>query len=162
MSLRSEHARFPNTAILLINLGSPEAPQPRAVRRYLRAFLSDPRVLECSNPISRALLRRAIVPLRARASSARYASIWMAEGAPLRVYSARQAAALAARLARDGPRARVECAMRYGAPSIRARLQQLQREGIERVLLLPMYPQYSAAATASAFDATFDACKYMR
>ncbi|CCD29513.1 Ferrochelatase (Protoheme ferro-lyase) (Heme synthetase) [Candidatus Glomeribacter gigasporarum BEG34] len=164
--MRSEHARFPNTAILLINLGSPEAPQPRAVRRYLRAFLSDPRVLECSNPISRALLRRAIVPLlaslRARASSARYASIWMAEGAPLRVYSARQAAALAARLARDGPRARVECAMRYGAPSIRARLQQLQREGIERVLLLPMYPQYSAAATASAFDATFDACKYMR
>src|SRR5260363_252338 len=68
----------------------------------------------------------------------------------------------AARLARDGPRARVECAMRYGAPSIRARPQQLQREGIERVLLLPMYQQYSAAATASAFDATFDACKYMR
>ncbi len=155
-----------HTAILLINLGSPDAPQRRAVRRYLREFLSDPRVLECSSLLGRALLRWAIAPLlaciRARTSSAQYASIWTTEGAPLRVHSARQAAALAARLLCDGHRVRVESAMRYGAQNIRVKLQQLHRDGIERVLLLPMYPQYSAAATASAFDAAFAACTRMR
>ncbi len=152
----------PSTAVLLINLGTPDAPTPSAVGRYLAEFLSDPRVVEIPAVVWQLILRLAILPLRSRASAKKYASVWMPEGSPLRVYTERQVAALRTRLASQGYAVQVDYAMRYGQPNIAERIDTLTKAGVQRILLVPMYPQYSASTTATAFDAAFAKLKRMR
>ena len=129
-------------AVLLINLGTPDAPTPRAVRRYLAEFLSDPRVVEIPRALWQILLRAVILPLR--------------------VHTERQVEGVRHLLASNGYQVLVDYAMRYGSPGIAQVLAQLKRVGVERVLLMPMYPQYSASTTATAFDAAFAALARMR
>jgi ferrochelatase len=135
------------TGVLLVNLGTPDAPTPQAVRRYLREFLSDPRVIDVSGLARWLLLHVVILPLRPRRSAAAYRKIWLPEGSPLRVHGEALRRALAARL---GPGYAVELAMRYGAPSVRGALERLSAVDVARVLVLPLYPQYSEAATGSS------------
>ncbi len=150
------------TAVLLLNLGTPQAPTPRAVRRYLAEFLSDRRVIEIPQLIWQIILRLLILPFRARQSAAKYASVWLAEGSPLLVYTQAQTEALKKRLKVTDPQLLVEFAMRYDAPAISTVLAKLKAAGAERILFVPLYPQYSATTTASAFDAVFAALQKMR
>ena len=162
LELPSQPATSHRVAVLLINLGTPDAPTPRAVHRYLAQFLSDRRVVEIPAALWQPLLRGVILPLRARASARKYAAVWMPEGSPLRVHTERQVEALRHLLHANDYPVIVEYAMRYGTPGIAAMLNQLKLAGAERVLLMPMYPQYAASTTATAFDAAFDALKRMR
>jgi ferrochelatase len=127
-------ATTPATALLLVNLGTPEAPTAPAVRRYLAEFLSDRRVVQIPWLLWQPLLRGVILPLRGPKAAEKYASIWMPEGSPLAVYTHRLAAAVQTRL----PDWRVLHAMRYGEPSLAARLRALRAEGIRRVVVLPL------------------------
>ncbi|GLU30680.1 ferrochelatase [Trinickia caryophylli] len=162
LELPSQPATSHRVAVLLINLGTPDAPTPRAVRRYLAQFLSDPRVVEIPPLVWQPLLRGLILPLRGRSSARKYAAVWMPEGSPLRVYTEKQVEALRTLLHANGYPVIVEYAMRYGTPGIGAMLKQLKLAGAERVLLMPMYPQYSASTTATAFDDAFAALGRMR
>jgi ferrochelatase len=146
------HGGVERSAVVLINLGTPQAPTAAAVRRYLREFLSDPRVVELPRWIWWPILNGPVLAFRPRRSAAKYAAIWTAEGSPLLVGSRRQAAALAAELARRGLELDVALAMRYGEPSIGAALNQLRSQAVSRMLMLPMYPQYSATTTGSVVD----------
>ncbi|CAB3777014.1 ferrochelatase [Pararobbsia alpina] len=150
------------TAVLLINLGTPDAPTPAAVRRYLAEFLSDPRVVEIPSWLWQPILRSLILPFRGRSSAHKYASVWMPEGSPLRVHTEQQVQALRNWFAAQGAPVLVEYAMRYGTPSIADVLGQLKRAGADRVLLLPMYPQYAASTTATLFDKVAQAMRRMR
>jgi ferrochelatase len=136
LELPSQPAASHRVAVLLINLGTPDAPTPRAVRRYLAQFLSDPRVVEIPPLIWQPLLRGLIAPLRAKRVAKKYAAIWMPEGSPLRVHTERQTEALRALLHENGYPVIVEYAMRYGTPDIGAMLVQLKLAGAERVLLV--------------------------
>ncbi|HEY2978035.1 MAG TPA: ferrochelatase, partial [Burkholderiaceae bacterium] len=133
------------TAVLLINLGSPDAPTPAAVRRYLAEFLADPRVVEIPRLLWWPILHGIVLRTRPRKSAAKYAGIWTAEGSPLAVWTARQATLLTGYLGERGQRVLVRHAMRYGSPGIGEQLDQLKAEGATRVLLLPLYPQYASA-----------------
>lgn len=146
-------------AVLLVNLGTPDAPTPAAVKRYLREFLSDPRVVEIPAVVWQPILRGIILNLRPRKSAQAYREVWTDEGSPLAAITARQAEALQARL---GGVARVDWAMRYGNPSIASRIAALKQAGHERILLAPLYPQYSAATTATVVDKANDALREMR
>ena len=141
------------TGIVLINLGTPEAPTAEAVRRYLKEFLSDPRVVEIPRLIWWPILNGIILNTRPAKSAAKYAAIWSPEGSPLKVFTERQTALLRDTLAARGHRVVVDYAMRYGTPSIPAVLDRLKAEGCSRILLLPLYPQYAASTTATAVDA---------
>lgn len=141
------------TAVLLINLGTPAAPTAKAVRSYLREFLSDPRVVEIPRPLWWLILNGIILQVRPRRSAEKYASVWTTEGSPLKVHVERQSKLLRGFLGQTGHRVRVDYAMRYGQPSIAATLSRLKAEGCTRILLLPLYPQYAASTTATAFDA---------
>lgn len=143
-------------AVLLVNLGTPSAPNTPATRRYLAEFLRDPRVIELPRAIWLPILYGAILPFRSGRSAAAYRSIWMPEGSPLRVHSERLAAGLDRALSEVGLAVPVRLAMRYGQPSIASVLRQLQNEGLRRLIVLPLYPQYSATTTASVFDAVAD------
>jgi ferrochelatase len=136
--------------VLLVNLGTPDAPSPRAVRRYLAEFLSDPRVVEIPQIVWQPLLRGVILNTRPRKSAHAYAQVWTEAGSPLAAITASQASALQARL---GEAAKVGWAMRYGRPGIAGALAALRQQGCARVLIAPLYPQYSAATTASVMDA---------
>ena len=136
-------------AILLVNLGTPTAPTPRAVRRYLGEFLSDPRVVQIPRWLWWPLLHGVILPLRASRVARKYASIWLPGGSPLAVYTQGLAAALQQRM----PQVRVASAMRYGSPGIADAIARLRDAGATRVLVLPLYPQYSTTTTASVADA---------
>src|SRR5688572_24491503 len=129
--------------ILLVNLGTPDAPTSQAVRAYLREFLSDPRVVEIPRIVWWPILYLFVLPTRPKASAARYAQIWTREGSPLRVYTERQAILLQGYL---GDRLRaplvIEHAMRYGRPSIRDKVRALEKSGCTRILIVPLYPQY--------------------
>ena len=142
----------PKIGVLLINLGTPDAPEPGAVRRYLREFLSDPRVVEIPPLIWQPILRGIILNTRPKKSAHAYQQVWMEEGSPLAVYSARQAKALQGAF---GPEVIVDHAMRYGNPAIAARLDALEAAGCTRILVAPLYPQYCAATTATAVDEVF-------
>lgn len=146
-------------AVLLVNLGTPDAPTPAAVKRYLREFLSDPRVVEIPAVVWQPILRGIILNLRPRKSAQAYREVWTDEGSPLAAITARQAEALQARL---GGVARVDWAMRYGNPSIASRIAALKQAGHERILLAPLYPQYSAATTATVVDKANEALRAMR
>ena len=142
------------TGILLVALGTPEAPTASAVRRYLAEFLSDPRVIEIPRFAWWPILHGVVLRVRPRASARRYATIWTPEGSPLRVHSEKQARLLRGEVAgRTRSALAVEMAMRYGAPPVAAALERLAREGCDRVLVVPLYPQYAASTTASVFDA---------
>ncbi|MGN6514131.1 MAG: ferrochelatase [Lysobacteraceae bacterium] len=138
----------PDTAVLLVNLGTPEAPTPAAVRRYLAEFLSDRRVVSLPALLWQPLLRAVILPLRGVRVAEKYAAVWLPGGSPLAVHTRALADAVQARL----PEWRVASAMRYGAPSLREVLAGLRRDGARRVLVLPLYPQYSTSTTASVAD----------
>ncbi|HET8552186.1 MAG TPA: ferrochelatase [Gammaproteobacteria bacterium] len=140
--------------VLLANLGTPEAPTPRAVRRYLREFLSDRRVVELPRAAWWPVLYGFILPLRPRRSAAAYEKIWQTAGSPLLVYSRAQREALQAALDErlDEPVV-VALGMRYGNPSVPAALKELRDRGCRRIVVLPLYPQYSATTTGATFDA---------
>ena len=144
--------------VLLINLGTPDAPEARAVRRYLAEFLSDPRVIEIPAIAWKPILYGFILRTRPRKSAEAYNQIWTNEGSPLRAIAHRQAEALRARL----PGVRIHYAMRYGNPGIAAALDNMVGEGCTRILAAPLYPQYCAATTATANDALFGALARMR
>ena len=148
------HGGARHTAILLINLGTPAAPTASALRRYLRQFLWDPRVVEIPRPIWWLILNGIILTVRPAKSAAKYAKIWMDGGSPLKVHTERQAAALRQTLDRHGQQdVLLDWAMRYGEPSVATALDRLKRQGAQRILILPLYPQYAASTSASAMDA---------
>ncbi len=141
------------TAVLLCNLGTPDAPTAPALRRYLGEFLSDPRVIEIPRAVWWLILHGIILRVRPARSAAKYRTVWMAGGSPLLVWTQRQADGLAAALSARGHAVTVRAAMRYGNPSVASSLDALKREGHERILVLPLYPQYSGPTTASLGDA---------
>ena len=151
------HGTPARTAILLVNLGTPEAPTRGAVRRYLKEFLSDPRVVEIPRPLWWLILNGIILNLRPAKSAAKYAKIWDKDGSPLRVHTERQAKLLRGYLGAQGRSALlVDYAMRYGSPAIDSALARLKQQRCERILVLPLYPQYAASTTATALDAVSD------
>jgi ferrochelatase len=147
------HGQASRTAVLLLNLGTPDAPTPAALRRYLGEFLSDPRVVEIPALVWQLILHGIILRVRPAKSAAKYAKVWMDEGSPLLVWTQRQAKLLQGYLGERGAQVTVKPAMRYGNPSVASTLDALRAEGVDRILVLPAYPQYSGATTASAFDA---------
>src|SRR5215213_3597354 len=147
------HGQAPHTAVLYCNLGTPDEPTPAAVRRYLAEFLSDPRVVEIPRAAWLPILHGIVLRIRSARSARKYATIWMPEGSPLKVWTERQAVLLEGYLGERGHRVAVRPAMRYGAPSIAAVLDAVKAAGAERVLVQPLYPQYSAPTTASIGDA---------
>jgi ferrochelatase len=149
----------PRIGVLLINLGTPDAPEVRAVRRYLAEFLSDPRVIEIPAIAWKPILHGFILRTRPRRSAEAYNQVWTNEGSPLAVIARRQAHALRERF--EG-RVSVHYAMRYGNPGIAAALANMVEEGCTRILAAPLYPQYCAATTATANDAVFAALAGMR
>ena len=158
-----QHGTASKTGILLINLGTPDAPTASALRRYLKEFLSDPRVVEIPRAIWWLILNGIILNTRPKKSAAKYASIWMKEGSPLKVHTERQAKLLKGWLGeRIKSPFQVEVGMRYGNPSIASGIDKLKAAGCDRILLLPMYPQYAASTTATANDAAFAHLANMR
>jgi ferrochelatase len=149
-----DHPAIPprRVGVLLINLGTPEAAEPRAVRRYLAEFLSDRRVVELPRLVWQPILRGAILTTRPKKSAHAYAQVWSEAGSPLAAITRAQAEALKDAF---GPGVLVDWAMRYGRPAIGERLQALKDAGCERILLAPLYPQYCAATTATANDKAF-------
>jgi ferrochelatase len=149
--------------VLLVNLGTPEAPTSRALRPYLAEFLGDPRVIEYPRWLWWLILHGVILRIRPARSAHAYARVWTPEGSPLRVGSEKLAIALQTKLGQitAGP-VRVALAMRYGQPSVRTQIEQLQREGVRQLLVLPLYPQYSGTSTGSVIDAVADTFKRLR
>lgn len=152
----AEHGRV---GVLLINLGTPDAPEPGAVRRYLAEFLTDPRVIEIPPWLWRPILHGVVLRLRPKKSAHAYRQVWSEEGSPLAAITRRQARALQQRL---GQAATVDWAMRYGNPGIAGAVEKMARAGCERILAAPLYPQYCSATTASAQDAIFAALAELR
>ena len=148
-----QHGTAPQTAILLVNLGTPDAPTPPALRRYLGEFLSDPRVVEIPKPVWWLILNGIILPIRSSKSAAKYASVWTDRGSPLQTGTADLTQAVAVEMALAGHHVQVRYAMRYGNPSVASVLDELARQNVTRILLVPLYPQYCAATTASTLDA---------
>ena len=148
-----KHGQAAKTAILYCNLGTPDAPTASALRRYLAEFLSDARVVEIPRLLWLAILHGIILRVRPAKSAHKYASIWTSEGSPLKVWTQRQAQALQAKF--DAAHVQVRFAMRYGSDAIPQVLDELKAQGVNRVLVLPAYPQYSATTTASVFDAVY-------
>lgn len=146
------HGQAARTAILLCNLGTPEAPTASALRRYLAQFLSDHRVVEIPALIWKPILHGIILRVRPAKSAAKYASVWTPEGSPLKAWTEKQAKLLQGWLGEAGHPVQVRYAMRYGQPSIASQLDALKADGVTRVLILPAYPQYSGTTTASVFD----------
>lgn len=149
------HGALPKTAVVLVNLGTPEAPTAAAVRPYLKQFLSDRRVVEIPKALWWLILNGIILPLRAGKSAAKYATIWTKDGSPLKIHTEKQAKLLQGTLGQRGHQLQVAYAMSYGNPSVPEVLDKLKADGCERILILPAYPQYSASTTASVFDAVF-------
>ncbi|MGA9665566.1 MAG: ferrochelatase [Gallionella sp.] len=157
------HGTPARTGILLINLGTPDAPTTEAVRPYLKEFLSDPRVVEIPSAIWWPILNGIILNTRPKKSAAKYATIWMPEGSPLRVHTEKQTALLQGYLSqRTKAPFVVDYAMRYGNPSIPSVLRKLREQNCRRILVVPMYPQYAASSTGTAFDGVYREMLQMR
>lgn len=150
-----QHKQSMRTAVLLCNLGTPDAPTPSAVRRYLAEFLGDHRVVEIPKWIWKIVLHGIILRVRPAKSAAKYASIWTDEGSPLKVWTHAQTEGLQQRFTQHKQDVTVRYAMRYGNPSIHSALNQLKTEGFTRILILPAYPQYSGTTTASVLDTIY-------
>ncbi|HEX8513980.1 MAG TPA: ferrochelatase [Allosphingosinicella sp.] len=142
----------PKVGVLLINLGTPNKPEPGSVRLYLKEFLSDPRVIEIPQLLWQPILRGIILRTRPKKSAHAYTQVWTDEGSPLAAITARQSKALAHAFGDD---VIVDHAMRYGEPAIAGRIDSLKAQGCERILIAPLYPQYCAATTATANDEAF-------
>jgi ferrochelatase len=151
-SVAFDHASRPRTAVLLVQLGTPAAPTAAALRPYLAQFLGDPRVVEIPRLVWWPILHGIILRTRPAKSAKKYASVWTDEGSPLMVNSVRQAKLLKGVLGERGHEVEVALAMRYGEPSIESVLNGLRERNVTRLLVLPMYPQYSASTTATVFD----------
>ncbi len=156
------HGSPETSAVLLVNLGTPDAPTPSAVRRYLAEFLADPRVIELPRVLWMPLLYGVILPFRSRRSAKAYQQVWTEQGSPLLTYTRGLASKLGEALASDGRPLGVHMAMRYGNPSIPSVLRELKDRGLRRLLVLPLYPQFSATTTATVFDAVVDELKRWR
>lgn len=164
-----DHADVARVGVLLVNLGTPDAATPAAVRRYLAEFLIDPRVVEIPRAVWLPILHGVVLRTRPAQSARKYAMIWTPDGSPLLVHTVKQASLLKGLLGErlkamglPGDLAAIEIGMRYGQPSIEAALRRLRGAGCDRVLIVPLYPQYAASATASAYDAAFAAFARMR
>ncbi|GJL72567.1 MAG: ferrochelatase [Nitrosomonas sp.] len=158
-----QHGSQKKTGVLLINLGTPEAPTAQAVRPYLREFLSNRRIIEIPKWLWLPILHGIILNFRPKKSAEKYAQIWMPEGSPLKVHTERQTALLRETLHKQtvSPPI-VEYAMSIGNPSIPAVMQQMCKQGCERILIIPLFPQYAASSTAAAMDSVFDVLHKMR
>jgi ferrochelatase len=148
--------------VMLVNLGTPQAPTASAIRRYLREFLSDPRVIEIPKLLWWPILNGPILTFRPRKLAHRYQSIWMEGGSPLMVYTQRQTEGLRTIFAERGLDIEVETGMRYGEPSIKHALLRLRDKGCEHILIVPMYPQYASSTTATVVDETMRVLARMR
>ncbi len=149
-----DHDQVPRTGVLITNLGTPAAPEKKALRTYLKEFLSDPRVVETPRAIWWFILNGIILNIRPARSAAAYRSVWTERGSPLMFHTQDQADALQQNMREEfGEQVIVEFAMRYGAPSIADVLQGMLERGVRRLVVLPLYPQYSASTTGSTFDA---------
>lgn len=158
-----DHTSRPRIGVLLVNLGTPDAPTAPALRRYLKQFLSDPRVVEIPRAVWWLILNGIILNTRPAKSARKYAQVWLPEGSPLRVHTERQAKLLRGYLGEAGKGDIVTAwAMRYGKPSISLGLDQLKQAGATRILILPLYPQYAASTTASVMDDVSDWLKSCR
>jgi ferrochelatase len=149
----------PKVGVLLINLGTPNTPEPGSVKLYLKEFLSDPRVVEIPQLVWQPILRGIILNTRPKKSAHAYKQVWTEEGSPLAAITARQARALAGAF---GESVVVDYAMRYGRPAIAARIDALKAQGCQRILIAPLYPQYCAATTATANDEAFAHLRKLR
>jgi ferrochelatase len=160
-SLPADHppVKSGGVGVLLVNLGTPDGPDPRSVKRYLAEFLSDRRVVEIPALLWQPILRGIILNTRPKESAEAYSQVWTEDGSPLAAITAAQAEALQARL---GHGVQVRHAMRYGKPAIADELQALMDAGCERILLAPLYPQYSGATTATVVDKAADKMRTMR
>ncbi len=163
------HDRLPKVGVLLVNLGTPDAPTPSAVRRYLAQFLSDPRVIEIPPALWKPILYGVVLATRPAASAKKYKAIWMKDGSPLLVHSVKQKSLLLGYLGQRLKNAGfpadfcpVELGMRYGKPDIGDAIDRLRAANCEKILVMPLYPQYAASTTASAFDAVAAHFKHMR
>lgn len=161
MPLPEDHPPLPTpqTGLLLINLGTPDAPEPKAVKRYLRQFLSDRRVVEIPPLLWQPILRGIVLNVRPKKSAHAYVQIWGPEGSPLATITRAQAEALQAHMGKD---LIVDWAMRYGNPSIESRLGRMAKAGCDHILIAPLYPQYCGATTASVQDEVFRVLGTMR
>ena len=156
------HREAARAAILMVNLGTPEAPTAKALRPYLRQFLSDRRVIEVPKLIWWFILNGFIVPFRSPKSAEAYARVWTEDGSPLLVNNRRLADKLEKDFQQHLPRVKVMLAMPYGQPDINKAIDRLRQENIQRLLVVPMYPQYSATTTASVFDQVTDSLRRLR
>jgi len=158
-----QHGTPDALGVLLVNLGTPDAPTPAAVRRYLAEFLWDPRVIEVPRPLWWMVLHGVILRIRPKRSAHAYAKVWTDAGSPLMTWSLKQRKDLTRMLEAAVPAPlQVSLAMRYGNPSIASALEELRAANVRRLLVLPLYPQYSATTTASVFDALADCLKKRR
>lgn len=161
MERPADHPNVPKSAIgvLLVNLGTPDAPTPDAVKRYLKQFLSDRRVVEIPPLVWQPILRTIVLNTRPQQSAKAYAKVWTDKGSPLAFFTIAQAEALAGRL---GNAAHVRHAMRYGSPSVPDQLAAMKEAGCNRILIAPLYPQYSGATTGTVQDDAYSALTRMR
>jgi ferrochelatase len=150
-------AQSKKTAVLIVNLGSPASPKTADVRRFLREFLGDPRVVNIPRPIWWMILNLFILPFRPQKSAHAYQTIWTEQGSPLVVFTRDLTAKLADAIADE--HLIVDYAMRYGKPSLAAKLRDFEQQGVDEIIVLPLYPQYSSTTTASIFDVVADAIK---
>lgn len=148
------HDQDPKLGILLVNLGTPDAPNKKSLKKYLKQFLSDPRVVEVPRAIWWFILNLVILNIRPARSAKAYQKVWSEQGSPLLVHTQAQAVALNTAIAEKyGDQFVVDFAMRYGSPSIEDKLDLLLQQGVRKLLVLPLYPQYSGATSGSVFDA---------
>lgn len=157
-----QHGTPGRVGILLLNLGTPDAPTAKALRPYLKEFLSDPRVVEIPKFVWWPILNGIILNTRPAKSAEKYAQIWSTEGSPLLVHTRKQATMLKGYLGTRGISVEVEFGMRYGNPSVAAALESLRQRNCDRILVIPLYPQYAASSTASALDAVWQELQRMR
>lgn len=147
-----KHGTLARVGVLLVNLGTPEAPTAPAVRKYLKEFLWDPRVVEIPRPLWWLILNGLVLRTRPKESALKYAKIWTKEGSPLKLHTQKQARLIKGFLGEKSPLV-VDYAMRYGSPSIAEGIGKLRNAGCDRILAVPLYPQYAASTTASSVDA---------
>ncbi len=157
-----QHGTTEKVGVLLVNLGTPEAPTSAALKKYLREFLSDPRVVEIPRLLWWPILNLVILNVRPKRSAEKYASIWTKNGSPLKVNSENQRIKVSESLSENGLNVVVSLAMRYGDPSIKDQISMLKKEGVSKLLILPLYPQFSASTTATVFDKVFEQLIKMR
>ena len=164
--LPSDHPALPDPKIgvLLLNLGTPDATDTRSIRRYLKEFLSDERVIEVNPLLWKLILNLFILPTRPAKTGHAYQQIWVKETdeSPLRLHTRNQSAKLAEMLAEKHPDVIVDWAMRYGNPSTESKIRELKDKGCERILLVALYPQYAASTTATAYDKAFETLMKLR